>query len=133
MVRPEPVALFYGLAALWLVTRRQSGLGLCLLAGLISGVAFLTLQKAAYLNLALGLALVGDGLARRAFRDAIAAGAALVLGWGIVVGAYYLFFTALGAEFTRTVDYTLAGPALQNALAGPRTTRAGCANSWSRW
>jgi hypothetical protein len=125
MVRPEPVALLYGLAALWLVTRRRGGLGLCLVAGLISGVAFLTLQKAAYLNLALGLALVGDGIARRVFRDAIASGAALLLGWGVVVGAYYLFFMALGADFTRTLDYTLAGPALQNALIGHEAYEGG--------
>jgi hypothetical protein len=64
------------------------------------------------------LALVGDGLVRRAWKDAVASGAALVLGWGLVVGAYYLFFMALGADFERTLGHSLAGPALQNMLIG---------------
>jgi hypothetical protein len=118
LARPEPLALLYAMAALWLATRGRGGLGLCLAAGLVSGIAFLTLQKAAYFNLALGLALVGDGLARRAWKDAVASGAALVLGWGLVVGAYYLIFMALGADLGRMLGYSLAGPALQNALVG---------------
>jgi len=118
IARPEALALFYALAALWLATRGRGGLGLIFAAGLISGLAFLTLQKAAYFNVALGLALVGDGLARRAWKDAIASGAVLVLGWGLAVGAYYLFFMALGADFERTLDHSLAGPALQNMLTG---------------
>ena len=118
LARPEPLALLYAMAALWLATRGRGGLGLCLAAGLVSGMAFLTLQKAAYFNLALGLALVGDGVARRAWRDAAASGAALVLGWGLVVGAYYLFFVALGADLGQMLGYSLAGPALQNALVG---------------
>lgn len=118
LTRPEPLALFYALAALWLVTRGRGGLALCFAAGLVSGVAFLTLQKAVYFNLALGLALIGDGLMRRALKDAVAAGATLVLGWGLVVGAYYLFFMALGVDFVRTLEHSLAGPALQNALVG---------------
>jgi hypothetical protein len=125
ITRPEPLALFYALAALWLVTRGRGGSGLCLVAGLVSGVAFLTLQKAVYLNLALGLALVGDGLARRAWKDAVASGGALVAGWGLVVGGYYLFFMALGAEFGGMVTYSLAGPALQNVLAGHQVYEGG--------
>jgi hypothetical protein len=118
IARPEPLALLYGMAALWLATRPRGGLGACFAAGLVSGIAFLTLQKAAYLNLALGLALVGDGLARRSWKDAGASGAALVLGWVLPVGAYYLFFVALGADFGRMLGYSMAGPALENALTG---------------
>ncbi len=118
LARPEPLALLYATAALWLATRGRGGLGLSLAAGLVSGIAFLTLQKAAYFNLALGLALVGDGLMRRAWKDAVAAGAALVLGWAAVVGAYYLFFLGLGADLGRMLGYSLAGPALENALVG---------------
>lgn len=117
-VRPEALALFYAVVGLWLVTRERRGLALCFAAGLVNGIAFLTLQKAGYFNLAFGLALVGDGLARRNLKDAFASGAALVLGWGLAVGAYYLFFMARGADFSGVVGHTLAGPALQNALTG---------------
>ncbi len=61
---------------------------------------------------------MGDGLARRSLREAVASGAALVLGWGLAVGAYYLVFLLLGADFGRALGHTFAGPALRNALAG---------------
>ncbi len=44
ITRPEPLALLYALAALWLVTRGRGGLGLCLAAELVSGIAVLTLR-----------------------------------------------------------------------------------------
>jgi hypothetical protein len=126
MVRPEPIALVLGLAGLWLVTRAPGDgatapgtrVGSVFVAGLLAGLAFLTQQKGAYLNVALGLAVVGDALIRRSFRQALRDGSVVVLGWVLVVAAYYLFFALQGVEVSHMLRQSLAGPALQNALTG---------------
>ena len=117
MVRPEPLALFLALGALWAATRKDGRLRACFAAGLLSGLAFLTMQKAVYFNFALGVALVGDGLVRRSLKDAFFSGAALVLGWGLVVLAYILFFSAQGADFMAVLRHIFLGPSMENALA----------------
>ena len=118
MVRPEPLGLLFALMALWVVMRDEGTLGVYVVAGLLSGLAFLTMQKAVYFNLALGLALVGDGLARRSLKEAVLSGAFLVLGWAIVVGAYGLFFSLQGASFTEVLSYVLTGPSAENVVRG---------------
>ena len=121
MVRPEPLATVFALAALWVATRRHQTFWLCFAAGLISGLAFLATQKAVYFNLALGFALIGDGFVRRAFKEAVLSGAVLVLGWAAVVLAYGLFFALYGAEFTAVLRQVFFGPTAQNVLAGHET------------
>ncbi|MFQ5773866.1 MAG: hypothetical protein ACE5GS_05060 [Kiloniellaceae bacterium] len=118
MVRPEPLALLFGLGALWAVTRGAVRPSACLLAGLLSGAAFLTTQKAVYLNLALGLALVAEGLLDRSPRRALAWGALLVLGWAAMLAAYVGHFALAGAEPADVLNRVFFGPPSENAVRG---------------
>jgi hypothetical protein len=123
MVRPEPIALVFALAGLWSVTRApvdeaDAGIVPILIAGVLAGLAFLTEQKAIWLNLALGLAVVGDALVRHSLWRALRDGAVLVVGWVVIVAAYYLFFALQGADLTLMLRESLTGTALQNAVAG---------------
>ena len=115
--RPEAPATFLALAALYLAIRGEGAVRVVFGAGLLSGLAFLFMQKSVYFNLALGLALVGDGLARRSLRDAFIAGAVLVLGWALVVLAYGAYFTATGAAFGDVLMQVFTG-STGNALGG---------------
>ncbi len=116
--RPEPLALFFASAALWVATLRGRDMRRYLLAGLLSGAAFLATQKAAYFNLALGLALVGDGLARRSLKAAVLSGACLVAGWAAAVLAYGLFFALQGADLLALYRHVFIGPPVDNVLRG---------------
>lgn len=120
--RPETLAVVFTLAALWAVTRwsarPQAYLAACLVAGLLSGAAFLTMQKAGYFNLALGLALVGEGLMRRSFGQAFVAGGLLVLGWAIAFGVYLGAFVLQGADFTAMLRHIFFGPPTENVTFG---------------
>jgi hypothetical protein len=118
MVRPEPLALGLATCALWVVVRSQGSWLQYLLAGLLSGLAFLVMQKAAYFNLALGLALVGDALARRSLGRAFLWGTLLVLGWATAVGGYALFFAFQGADPGGILVHIFAGPAVENVVQG---------------
>ena len=117
MTRPEAIALFFTLLALWLAVRWPGRLRVCVVAGLFCGLAFLTLQKAVYFNLALGLALVGDAFVRRDVKQAVLSGAALVLGWVAAVAAYVLYFTLEGAAAPDVARQIFMGSA-GNALRG---------------
>ncbi len=117
MTRPEAPATFLALAALWAVTRERGSLRAVFIAGLLSGLAFLIMQKSVYFNLALGLALVGEGLTRRSLKDAVFAGAVLVLGWALMVLAYGAYFTATGAAFGDVLAQVFTGSA-GNVLRG---------------
>jgi hypothetical protein len=123
MVRPEPIALVFGLASLWSVTRAprdeaDSWVGPLLIAGVLTGLAFLTEQTAVWLNLALGLAVASDALVGHSLSRVLRNGAVLALGWLLIVAAYYIFFALLGADLPHMLSQSLAGPALQNALTG---------------
>ena len=115
--RPEAPATLLAFVALWLALRGEGAMRAVFVAGLVSGLAFLTMQKAVYFNLALGLALVGDGLLRRSLKDAIASGAALVAGWALMVFVYCAYFTALGAAFGDVLTQVFTG-STGNALRG---------------
>ena len=90
--RAEPLATFFGAAALLVAIRAESRPGRLVCAGLLSGLAFLATQKAVYFNLALGLALVGDAGLERHLRRGIARGFWLILGWLFAVSLYCLYF-----------------------------------------
>ncbi len=117
VTRPEAPATFLALAAFYMTIRGEGALRAVFIAGLLSGLAFLTTQKAVYFNLALGLALVGDGLVRRSLRDALLAGAVLVFGWALMVLAYCAYFTAAGAAFGDVLTQIFTG-STGNALRG---------------
>jgi hypothetical protein len=57
-------------------------------AGVLSGLAFLSTQKAVYFNFALGVALVGEAAFERRFVEGVARGAWLVLGWLVPIVVY---------------------------------------------
>jgi hypothetical protein len=90
--RAEPLATFFGTAALLVAVRAEDRRRRIVGAGVLGGLAFLSTQKAIYFDLALGLALVGDAALARRFGKVIACGAWLVLGWLIPVALYCFVF-----------------------------------------
>jgi hypothetical protein len=107
--RSEPLALFFALTALWIVTSRRHELKFIALAGALSGLSFLATQKAVYFNFALGLALVADAAIRRRPVRALSEGAVLVLGWSTVLLVYSI---VLGGEH--------AGHVMRHLFLGPK-------------
>jgi hypothetical protein len=105
----EPLAVFFAAASLLVVLRgdpdkRRDALS----AGVLTGLAFLATQKSLYFNLALGLALVGDALLARRYRQALERGAWLVFGWAAAIAVYCFVFGG-----------TAPLPVLKNLLLGP--------------
>ena len=91
--RAEQLAVFFAVAALLVILRmRAHRPGAVLIAGLLSGLAFLATQKSVYFNVALGIALVADAAMLRRYKAAILRGAWLVLGWAIPLVAYCFIF-----------------------------------------
>lgn len=90
--RAEPLAVFFGAAALLVALRAGARNWGIVAAGVLSGLAFLSTQKALYLDVALGLALAGDAVLQRRFRQGFARGALLVLGWLLPVALYCVVF-----------------------------------------
>ncbi len=113
--RSEPLALFFATTALWLVTSRRHDLNTIALAGALSGLAFLTTQKAVYFNVALGLALVLDAAWRRRPMRALAEGVVLVLGWSVALLAYSVILG--GDDAIHVIRHLFLGPK-QLALEG---------------
>lgn len=107
-LRSEPLAILFAAAALWvcLGDARRGRTVFC--AGALSGLAFVTTQKAAYFNLGLGVALVAAALTARAPGLALRRGAWLLAGWGAAVAVYAL---ALGGA--------APGPVLRALVLGP--------------
>lgn len=106
--RAEPLATFFGAAALLAAVRADGRRWRVAGAGALSGLAFLSTQKAIYFDVALGLALVGDAALARRHAQGAARGAWLVLGWLVPVAAYCFAFGG---------SHPL--PVAQNLLLGP--------------
>jgi len=94
-VRTEPLCLLLAISALWMMTGRHKSGWILLIAGLISGVAFLTTQKAVYFNFALGAALIAEASARKAYAEAFKKAAIFTFGWAVTVIAYSAYFRGL--------------------------------------
>jgi hypothetical protein len=91
--RAEPLAVFFAAAALLVILRgRADQARTVVVAGVFSGLAFLTTQKSVYFNVALGLALVADAAVARGYLHGMRRGGSLVLGWALSVIAYCLVF-----------------------------------------
>lgn len=90
--RGDPLSVFFAAAALLVVLRGGGRRWSIVAAGVLGGLAFLATQKAVYFDVALGLALVGDGTLDRRFGRGVERGAWLVLGWLLPVVAYCLAF-----------------------------------------
>ena len=91
--RAEPLAVFFAVAALLVIIRVQTSRPRDLLvAGVLSGLAFLSTQKSVYFNISLGLALIADAAIARRYVDGLLRGAWLVVGWTLPIIAYCLIF-----------------------------------------
>ncbi|MGK7346822.1 MAG: ArnT family glycosyltransferase [Candidatus Nitrospinota bacterium M3_3B_026] len=108
-VRAEPLSLFFALAALLVLTRRLEGLRGPFAAGLLSGLSFLTTQKAVYFNAALGLGLVVERLLRRDYKGAARGAAVYAAGWAAPIIVYAVYFR--GLEFFGVIGHIFTAPA----------------------
>jgi hypothetical protein len=107
--RGDPLSVFFGAAAL-LVTLQAGGRAKWILAaGVLSGLAFLSTQKAVYFNAALGVALIGDAALARRYAEGVARGVWLVLGWLVPVVVYCFAFG--GANPLAVAQNLIFGPA----------------------
>ena len=114
--RAEPLATFFGAAALLVAVRASDRSLRIAAAGVLSGLAFLATQKAIYFNVALGLALVGDAALSRRFALGFERGSWLVLGWLLPVIAYCLVFG--GTDPLPVAQNLVFGPV---GVASPQT------------
>jgi hypothetical protein len=117
-VRPEALMLLWALIGVWWLTRRELTAFRIAIAGLLSGAAFLTGQKAIYYDLAFGVALVGTALTERDLKRAISWGALLVSGWMIALAVYVGAFALSGAQPSRILETIFFGSAATNAVQG---------------
>lgn len=90
--RAEPLAVFFAVASLLVVLRGEPTARRIFLAGVMTGLAFITTQKSIYFNFALGAALVIEAALLREFRVAFGRGVWLLAGWLLPVIAYCLVF-----------------------------------------
>ncbi len=90
--RAEPLAVFFGAAALLAAVSGKTNRWRILACGALSGLAFLSTQKAIYFNVAVGVALVSDAAFARHYAVGLRRGAWLVLGWLLPVAGYCLVF-----------------------------------------
>ncbi|HEY6815678.1 MAG TPA: hypothetical protein VI168_09080, partial [Croceibacterium sp.] len=112
----EPIALFFAVAALLVVLRGASLSGRRLLvAGILSGLAFLTTQKSVYFNIALALGLMADAALARRYLEGVSRAAWLVLGWIVPVVGYCFAFPSVAA--LRVAQSIVSGP-LEAATRG---------------
>jgi hypothetical protein len=88
----EPLAVFFAAASLLTVLRGKGRPPAILLAGFLTGLAFLSTQKSIYFNFALGAALVGNALIALRPVRAVTQGALLVAGWLLAIAAYCFLF-----------------------------------------
>lgn len=109
-IRSEPSAILFATAALWCVVRHGAAptLRAIFAAGLLSGLAFLCTQKAAYFNLALGLGLTISALFQRTPARAVRDGAILVFGWVLPIAGFCLWFG--GADALSVARHLAFGP-----------------------
>lgn len=123
-IRAEPIAVVFGLAAVWAVCRSRMFHWHVFAAGILSGAAFLSTQKAVYLNLALGLGLVANALAARSVRRAAIQGAVLLGGWTLTLLIYAVAFRGtdvvpvLSQVFGKPVSLAVHGAKIYPNIGG---------------
>ncbi len=108
-LQSEPQAILLAAAALWVVVRGPTNrLHVIVLAGILSGLAFVTTQKSVYFNVALGAGLVLDALAQRSVKQVVTRSLALIGGWAAAVLAYAIVFG--GWDAAALLRWTFTGP-----------------------
>ena len=96
--RAEPVALFFAVGALLLLLRHPSaGWRSLWIAGVLSGLSFLSTQKAVYFNVALGASLLTEAVASRQLASGFRRAVMLFGGWASAVACYSFIFG--GSDF----------------------------------
>ncbi len=110
-VRSEPLAVTFAALAL-LAVLRPRGLEVrgLVLAGVLSGLAFLSTQKSVYFNVALGLALAGDALWHRSLWLAVKRGVLLIFGWTLPLVVYCIGFGLGGGGVFEVAVNLFTGP-----------------------
>lgn len=93
--RAEPLAVFFAVASLLVLLRGEASRKSIFLAGMLTGLAFVTTQKSIYFNIALGAALVIDAAMMREFRLVFVRGFVLLAGWFVIVVLYCVAFGGL--------------------------------------
>ncbi|MEP2612537.1 DUF7055 domain-containing protein [Marinobacter alexandrii] len=106
--RSEPLAVFFAMASLMILLRGGPTARRIVIAGILTGLAFVTTQKSIYFNVALGGALLVDAIFLKDIRLAFSRGALLVGGWLIPVAVYCVAFGGLSPM-----------PVLHNLIFGP--------------
>lgn len=122
-LRSEPLAILFAALALYTVIRAPADRARTLLiAGLLSGLAFVTTQKSIYFNVALGAGLVLDAWASGRLLAGLRHGTLLVVGWAVAILAYGLGFggwealAVLGNLFTGPLDLARNGGSYYEGL-----------------
>jgi hypothetical protein len=107
-VRSDTVAVFFEMAAVWALTRREAGRREAILAGLSCGLAFVSTQKAVYGLLAAGLAIASGLVSRAERRQAVGEIVRFAAGfWGVVL----LYAVAFGGTgFPGVLRSVFLGP-----------------------
>jgi hypothetical protein len=108
-VRSEPLALFFTMMSLWLVSSKRQAASKIFLAGIFSGLSFLTTQKAIYFNIALGSALIINGLMTSSFKSTTMSIFLLISGWIVSLLLYSFYFR--GVNFYEVIYLILTKPA----------------------
>ncbi|WP_299987715.1 glycosyltransferase family 39 protein [uncultured Ruegeria sp.] len=109
-LRSEPLATLLGAMAVLVIVRYETDRAKTLLiAGLLSGFAFVTTQKSIYFNFALGTALTMDALFARSVSRAIKRGVLLVLGWIAAIAIYAVLLG--GSSLLKVLEVLFLGPA----------------------
>lgn len=108
-VRAEPLAVFFAMSALYVLTTHMKHGMREVLAGLLSGAAFLTTQKAVYFNVALGLGIMAEAAARRSYKEVLKNAAVYTTGWAVAVIVYAFYFR--GLEMMEVIKHIFMAPA----------------------
>lgn len=109
-LRSEPLATLFAASAVLVVIRYETDRAKTLvIAGILSGLAFVTTQKSIYFNFALGAALVIDAFCMPSVTRAIKRGALLVLGWAIAIASYGILLG--GHAMLQVLEVLFLGPA----------------------
>ncbi len=109
-LRSEPLATLFAIMAILVVIRSGTDRAKPLLiAGLLSGLAFVTTQKSIYFNFALGAALTIDALIMRSVARAVKRGVLLLFGWAAAIAVYGVLLG--GAAMPQVLAVLFFGPA----------------------
>lgn len=107
-VRAEPLALLFAVSALYRLINNLRNTRKILIVGLLCGAAFLTTQKSIYFDLAIGMAILGNGLFAGRLKESIKDSIVLLAGFFISFFVYCFYFG--GADFVHVATAVIMRP-----------------------